>query len=421
VRRPLTLPLLLAGALAALPVPPAGALTADQALGSSLTRTMRVAGAYSGALVADASTGRVLFAWRPDVLRVPASNQKLYTTAAALLAHGPAARLPTRVLGEATVDDAGTYTGNLYLRGGGDPTFGTLSFNRRAYGMGGTVSGLADRLAAAGIRRVHGAVVGDESLFDVRRGGRTFARLFYIGGPLSALSFNRGLANEYGSAFQLSPATFSAAALTAALRARGISVSGSALQGPTPASARELAAEPSPTIAALAGFVNRPSDNYMAEMLLKGLGAYFAGSGSTAAGVSVARTRLAALGIAPRVYDGSGLSRYNATSPRQVVRLLAAMHQSPALRLAFAYSLPLAGRSGTLAGRMRGTTAAGRCRAKTGTISGASALSGYCTALGGRRLAFSFLMNRTNVVRARALQDAMTATIARDRGAVASP
>jgi D-alanyl-D-alanine carboxypeptidase/D-alanyl-D-alanine-endopeptidase (penicillin-binding protein 4) len=374
---------------------------------------MRPAGGASGAIVVDETDGRVLFALRPDTPRVPASNQKLYTTSTALLRYGTGGTLNTRVLGVGTRDATGTFTGTLYLRGGGDPTFGSASFTRRAYGTGGTASDLAARLAAAGIRRVRGSVMGDESAFDRRRGGSSFGISLDIGGPLSALSFNRGLATESGGGFQRRPATYAAAQLTLALRARGVTVSGAPGERATPAAARELAREPSPPMSTLIALTNRPSDNFLAEMLIKDLGASFLHRGTTAAGAAVVRGRMAQLGIHPRPADGSGLSRANRTTPRDVVRLLTAMDHSAPVASAFRNSLSVAGRSGTLAPRMRGTVAAGRCRGKTGTLSGVSALSGYCDAVGGRRLAFSILMNGVSVYGARALQNAMAVAIAR--------
>jgi serine-type D-Ala-D-Ala carboxypeptidase/endopeptidase (penicillin-binding protein 4) len=403
----------LALAAALWPAAPAAALTADSSLAASLARSMRPAGGGSGAIVVDETDGRVLFALRPDTPRVPASNQKLYTTSTALLRYGPGGTLSTRVLGVGTRDSTGTFTGTLYLRGGGDPTFGSASFTRRAYGTGGTASDLAGHLAAAGIRRVRGSVMGDESAFDRRRGGSGFGIALDIGGPLSALSFNRGLATESGGGFQRRPATYAAAQLTAALRSRGIAVTGAAGERLTPPGARELAREPSPAMSTLVALTNRPSDNFFAEMLLKDLGASFLHRGTTAGGAAVVRGRMAQLGIHPRVADGSGLSRGNRTTPRDVVRLLTAMDHTPAVASALRNSLSVAGRSGTLAPRMRGTVAAGRCRGKTGTLSGVSALSGYCDAVGGRRLAFSILMNGVSVSAGRAIQNAMAVAIAR--------
>ena len=135
---------------------------------------------------------------------------------------------------------------------------------------------------------------------------------------------------------------------------------------------------------------------------------------------AVVRARVAAFGAFPQVVDGSGLSRGDHTSPRSVVRLLAGMARSGPTANAFRGSLAVACRSGTLASRMCGTPASGRCRAKTGTLSNVSALSGYCTLPSGRTIAFSFLMNRVDVSGARALQNRMAVAIARYRPAASA-
>jgi D-alanyl-D-alanine carboxypeptidase/D-alanyl-D-alanine-endopeptidase (penicillin-binding protein 4) len=159
-------------------------------------------------------------------------------------------------------------------------------------------------------------------------------------------------------------------------------------------------------------FVNVPSNNFAAEMLLKGLGARLGARGSTIAGASVVRATLDDFGVRPRIADGSGLSRANLTSPRQVVRLLERMDGQD-LGTSFRSSLATAGKTGTLRRRMRGTPASGRCRGKTGTLRGVSALAGYCRTRGGRDVAFAFLMNGVNPFGARRVQDRMTAAIAR--------
>ena len=110
-----------------------------------------------------------------------------------------------------------------------------------------------------------------------------------------------------------------------------------------------------------------PSDNFLAETLLKALGVRFGGAGSTRAGAQVVRSSVVGLGLAPTVVDGSGLSRANHTSPRQVVRLLQRMGEEDTFP-AFQRSLAVAGVSGTLRRRMRGTPAQRRCRGKTGTL-----------------------------------------------------
>ena len=104
-------------------------------------------------------------------MRPPASVEKLYTSLAVLRELGPDATLQTKVLGAGSLGSRGVWHGDLYLVGGGDPTFGDQGFNRTwEFGYGPTASQLANQLQAHGIRRVTGAVIGDGSLFDGRVG-----------------------------------------------------------------------------------------------------------------------------------------------------------------------------------------------------------------------------------------------------------
>ena len=388
---------------------PAAAAPLDALVAGGLAR----AGGVTGGYVLDTTTGRTLASVRADVPRIPASVNKLYTTSTALLRFGPAATLQTRVLGVGELDDAGTWHGDLYLRGGGDPTFGSESFGRLAYGLGTSVSTLAARVRAAGILRVTGRVRGDESLLDRLRGGPAsgYALDLDIGGPLGGLLYNRGLAREDGSALQREPAKFAAQQLTQALRRARVRVAIGPAIGTAPADAEEVASIDSPTMATLARLTLVPSDNLIAEMLLKDVGARFGGAGSTVAGARVARSTLGRFGVRPQIADGSGLSRANRTSPRQVVALLSALRGNAALRA----GLPVAGRSGTLAFRMRRTSAQDRCQAKTGTLSNVSALAGYCRTPNGHLLAFAFLENLVYTPVAKAAEDRLVIALARTR------
>ncbi len=120
--------------------------------------------------------------------------------------------------------------------------------------------------------------------------------------------------------------------------------------------------------------------------------------------MTAVRGEMRRLGADPTVVDGSGLSRGNRTSSADVTSLLASMHES-AVAEAFEGSLAIAGRSGTLRRRMRGTPAAGACRAKTGTLNGVSTLAGLCDTRAGHTIAFAFLMNDVSLWRAHSSQD----------------
>jgi D-alanyl-D-alanine carboxypeptidase/D-alanyl-D-alanine-endopeptidase (penicillin-binding protein 4) len=226
---------------------------------------------------------------------------------------------------------------------------------------------------------------------------------------LSALSFNRGRTGKRRPYFQASPALFAAQAFERALEQRGVVVRRRARAGAAPPEAVRLSELASPAVGELVRLTNGQSDNFTAETLLKALGAQFGGGGSTAAGARVVRLTVAGLGLRPRVVDGSGLSRANRTTPRDVVGLLSAM----AGDVVFADSLAVAGRTGTLRKRMRGTAAQDACRGKTGTLASVSALAGYCDTPAGSRVAFAFLMNGVSTYWARRIQDRMTAALAR--------
>jgi serine-type D-Ala-D-Ala carboxypeptidase/endopeptidase (penicillin-binding protein 4) len=393
---------------------PVEAAQAD--LKGSLTRQIRQAGSFSGAYVTNMSTGKQAFAWRAGTPRILASNTKLFTSAAALARFGTEGTLGTAVLGDGALEDDGVWRGDLYLRGGGDPTFGSRSFTAKSYGGGATVEQLAGLIDQAGVERITGRVYGDESRHDSLRGGPDsgFGVSIWVG-PLSALSFNRGLATEAGYGYQVSPPAFAAARLDAALEARGISVRLKPRAGRAPgAVTTELASVESPPMATLVRLMNKQSDNFFAEVLTKDLAMQARGVGTTAAGAQLAAAFAGRLGARARLADGSGLSRGNRASPYRVVRLLTAMSQ----RFEFDSwnaSLPVAGRDGTLKDRMRSGAARGRCRGKTGTLSNVSALSGYCTARSGDLYAFSILMNGVYTPGARVLQDRMAQAIAAER------
>ena len=163
---------------------------------------------------------------------------------------------------------------------------------------------------------------------------------------------------------------------------------------------RELAGVESPSLAALLMETNQQSNNLYAEVLLRSLGATSAlqSQNSDEIGLSVVKQTLTEMGVDPESYalvDGSGLSRKNLVSPEALVQTLKVMAQSPDASTYLA-SLPVAGISGTLLRRFRDTTAQGNLHAKTGTMSGVSALSGYLDVPGYQPLVFSIIVNQSD-------------------------
>jgi D-alanyl-D-alanine carboxypeptidase/D-alanyl-D-alanine-endopeptidase (penicillin-binding protein 4) len=403
--------LALIGAFAPAPASAAGGLARLQ---SDLRQQLALAGPSDGAYVYDLTAGQALFSERATALRPPASVEKLYTATAALAQLGASARLATTVLGVGQLAPGGVWEGSLYLRGGGDPTFGTTSFIHSYYGgVGANVSTLVGQLVRVdGIHQVTGSIDGDESYFDSLRGEPSsgYAPDPFLEGTLSGLAFNRGASGAERGAH--APAAYAARQLRAALSADGVRIGASSGAASTPAGAVQLAQVASPTIAQLLGLMLPPSDNFFAETLVKDLGARFAGAGTTAAGASVvAGTVATLLGIHPQVVDGSGLSPADRTSPYQVADLLVRLAPTP-IGAVLREHLAVAGRTGTLRLRMRNTGAADRCQGKTGTLTGVSNLVGYCQAADGHQLAFAIFTDGVSTESAHVFQDHMAITIA---------
>jgi D-alanyl-D-alanine carboxypeptidase/D-alanyl-D-alanine-endopeptidase (penicillin-binding protein 4) len=394
VKRTSTLTLAICALLAILVLctpEPAGALTPS--CETMRARLLRGGGGASGLLVVDAETGKRLCARAPSRPRPLASNMKLFTTATALARLGPEERIETTLVTDGFIDLRGTVHGSLYLVGAGDPALATPAFSERFLGGLGTNLFLLKRqLRESGIDRVTGRLYADDDVFDRLRGvaDSGYATSSYIG-PLSGLSLNAGYSSASGGSFAADPARTAAATLARALRGAGIEIAAQVALGDAPASGRVLASVESPTIDQIANVTDVYSHNFFAEMLIKLLGARLGSGGSTAAGAAVVERFARSRGSGLRAIDGSGLTRGNRATPAQIVALLDSMRDEPTGD-EFIQDLALTGREGTVLGRMRGTAAYGRCRTKTGTLTGVSNLSGYCFNRSGRVVLFSVLM-----------------------------
>ena len=375
-----------------------------------------MSGSGTSAAVFDLTAKRAVYQLRPDVLRLPASNEKLVTSSAALASWAADFRFSTQLFVDAPgPDEEGVVRGNVYLRGLGDATFSTASYQRRRWSMKtGDVQDFVRRLRRVGITRITGRVVADEGYFDAaRRVANWRPGVLAFCAPLSALTLNASTAS---GGYVSDPALCAARSLTRRLRNAGIRVVQAPARGVAPDTAILVYTERSAPLERVLAKMNKPSDNFLAEELLKGLGAGFGGGGSTASGAAVAERHLQSLGIEKgfRIRDGSGLSYQNRLSARTVVKILGAMAKRPDFAV-FRRSLAVAGVDGTLKHRMRGTAAAGKVRAKTGTLNDASSLSGYVTTANGHTLSFALLMNGSpvDVGRAHAAQDAVAVLLAR--------
>lgn len=404
---------LVVGAVGAGPAGPAGAQTEPNAANRSEEAEVSPLATLLDGIMAElpdtacldvAVAGQPIYGHDGDRALVPASNQKLLTAAIALDVLGPDHRFTTRVLaGAAPVD--GVVAGDLFLVGGGDPLL-TTTTDRFVRRIGDdqhptSLDALADRVVAAGITRVTGRVVGDESRYDDARTVPTWPERYVTqaqSGPLSALTVADGYHYELRSEEQPvrrraeRPALSAATTFTSLLQARGVQVDAFPAEGAAPAGAPGVASVQGVTLKAVVAELLTFSDNQTGELLVKELGHVAGSGGTTAAGVDVVRSRAGALGFlnpGSVVADGSGLDPSNRMTCDQLVRILDAAGADSAL----GRGLAVGGRTGTLLPRLQDPELAGRVRAKTGTLREVSSLAGFVPIASGEVATFSVIVN----------------------------
>lgn len=419
--------------------------------------------AVIGFQVVNTRTGEEAFAWQADRPMQPASVMKLLTTAAALRKLGPAWRFSTELLTDrdAKLTPEGVLEGNLYVRGGGDPTLVVEKLWRM----------VAD-LQLAGVKEIKGDVVFDDSYFsdistipgwdkdvDFQNGPSYFA-------PLSALSVNyntaclvitpgpepgaparvqldtpvsvvelenhvitvrsggqrwlrvdrevdpedpskvkftlrgqipvdAGAEREYRAVAEPLPHFISV--FSGVLGERRLKVKGRLYPGVTPDDAGRLVRLDSPPLATILADMNKHSSNFMAEQVLRALGAVERGEpGTTAKGVSVVQDYLNDLGLPPdtvRLVNGSGLSREIAVPASVVTAVILDMYGDHKVGYEFLSSMAIGGVDGTLWSRFRDEGLAGRIRGKTGSLNGVFCLAGVVDGGDGEVYAFALLAN----------------------------
>lgn len=422
-----------------------------------------------GVVVRSLQTGETLYAQNPRTFLMPASNMKVVTMAAAADRLGWDYTFQTRIVAVGTVG-AGILRGDLVIVGSGDPSLGGRPtagpaivdawadqiqaagitaidgrvigddnlFDDAALGTGWAWDYLSAGYAAPigaldfseNVVRVvlkPGAAAGDPVTAEVRPDtsglalevtAHTGARDTELDLSLSRLpgsptlrvsgSIPLGRAEITRTVSVDNPTMFMAGALRRALVAKGITVSGEAVDvdalpsAPDLAEARTLVTYTSPTLAEIGKVLLKVSQNLYADTLLKKIGqpATPPGPATTAAGIKAVQDVLARWGLAEDRYlqvDGSGLSRYNYLTADVLATVLARVAADERLRTAFTDALPVAGVDGTIASRMKDTRAQGNARAKTGSIANARALSGYVTSADGEPLVFSIIVNNFNV------------------------
>jgi D-alanyl-D-alanine carboxypeptidase/D-alanyl-D-alanine-endopeptidase (penicillin-binding protein 4) len=383
---------------------------AGASLKSSLSRALSTTGVsrdWTGAFVYDLDRGRVVYGQNRSRSLRPASNEKLTVAVTALDRLGSGFRIPTEVRGEGTYSPDGVWHGRLVLKGYGDPSLKTADLRLLARGI-----------RAQGIVKVTGAIVADETYFDKLRVGPGWKPSFYKdeSPPLSALVANRSWIRGHMSS---DPARAAAVLFKRQLKAAGVAVLGRVKKAAAEGSSAVLAQVASRTLGRLVRRMNRVSDNFYAEMLLKLVGAKVRGEGTTAAGAAIVRNTLRNHGVplrGVRIADGSGLSRYDRLTPKAVGYLLSWAVSDADFKQRFVRSLPVAGVNGTLEDRMRRGPAHRHVWAKTGTTDRASALSGYATNSSfAPRFVFSILQNGNPIPwwYAREAQDRFAQVLAR--------
>ncbi|OPG05613.1 D-alanyl-D-alanine carboxypeptidase/D-alanyl-D-alanine-endopeptidase [Streptomyces sp. GKU 895] len=449
----------------------------------------RMEGGVASVVVADADSGELLYQHQPTTRLIPASNTKLATSAAAMEILGPDHRFTTDVLAHGRRHGS-VLRGDLYLRGTGDPTLLADDYDE-----------LAAQVAAAGVTRVQGRLLADDTRFDAQRLGSDWANddePYYYAAQISALSvapdtdYDTGTVivtvapgaaagdkplvtvtpdTDYvdidvrattvaaGGANDLTverahgtndivvsgttpvggagtkqwstvwePTGYAADVFRAALADHGVKVTGPTRLGrQTPATAQRLAAHDSMPLKDLLIPFLKLSNNMHAEILTKAMGYEVSRQGTWSAGLAAIAGYLKGVGVdvsKVRQVDGSGLSRRDNFPAGQLVKLLLAVRAEP-WYADWKRSLPVACDpdrfvGGTLRSRMCGTPAALNARAKTGSLTGASGLSGYVTGADGRELVFGIVLNNYLASSVKPLEDAIVVTLAKSTAQAAT-
>ncbi|HEV2017769.1 MAG TPA: D-alanyl-D-alanine carboxypeptidase/D-alanyl-D-alanine-endopeptidase [Gemmatimonadaceae bacterium] len=375
----------------------------------SLTSQPEFRNAQWGVLIVNPRTGDTLYTKNAGKLFMPASNMKIITSAAALTLLGPDYRYRTTFLTDGEVRDS-LLDGNLLVIGRGDPTV-----SDRMRGTATTVmDALADSLRAHRIRQISGSLarVGDAFPDSIYGYGWEWDDLGeYYGAGVDELIFNEGMAptklrplpdtarDSLYSGPAKNPAKAYLDAFHDALVRKSIRIDGTVRDSvlPTPLKMDTLFVLVSPPLREILPALLKPSQNQIAEILLRTIGLERGGLGTADSARKIVGQQLLAWGVQPDgfvIRDGSGLSDQDLLTPETIVRVLDRIQRDTAFA-AYYNAMPIAGVDGTIDTRMKGTPAEGNVHAKTGTLAKARSLSGYVTTADGERLIFSILANNT--------------------------
>jgi len=423
-----------------------------------------------GVKVQYANTGEVFYERNNAKMFMPASNEKMYTTAAALCLLGPQYCYATDFVTNGNLDENGIINGDLIIKGSGDPSWSWRFYDKN---YDSVMVKFVDSLKLNGVTEIRGDIIGDDNIFDDQSLGYGWSwddETYYYAAQISGLSYSENYIDyklipdtlnlgspviiepnprttymnlrndlvtvssdtatrwtydrerqtnnawfegdyrvekgEVESTITIhNPTLFTAHVLKERLEEADISVSGNPVDADDLTDSLDyektnlLFTYYSHPMSDIISKVNRPSQNFIAEMLQKTLGAEYGEEGSSRAGRKVQMMFYDSLGMNIenlQLRDGSGLSRHNLVSPNTTVSLLEMMWEHP-YRSYFIESLPLSGLTGTIRKRMIGTVAEQNVRAKTGTIGYVSSLSGYTWTQSGEPIMFSIMANHFTI------------------------
>ena len=415
-----------------------------------------------GVVIQSLETGEYFYRRNENKLFIPASDLKLFTTAAALILLGPDYCFSTKILMNGKMDGS-VLDGDLIIQGRGDPTISGRFYNDDKYRV---FKNWTDSLSQIGIDEITGNIIGDDNQFDNIGLGKGWAwddESYWFSAPSGAISFNdnvvdivvkvnktknlpviitnphtkyivfinnisvvpddsttsininrqsgTNIVDVFGTIRKQdsvktyvtvnNPTQYSMVVLKTILQQNDIKVDGFAMdiddlsKLPSERSLKNLFTYYSPPLKEIIKVINKNSENFYSEQLLKVIGLEEEGFGSADNGIKAANSVFSEMGIFPEgmsMVDGSGLSRLNLVTPHQIVTLLTYMFKNKYF-IPFFNSLPIAGVDGTLGKRMKNTKAENNLRAKTGTHIGVSSISGYVYTLNNEPVVFSIIAN----------------------------
>src|SRR3989338_2164268 len=412
-----------------------------------------------GIKIVSLKTGEVVYQRNSNELLIPASNVKLITTAAALSKLKSDYKFKTTIAYDG-IKDGNTLKGNLYIKGYGDPKLVTeelllmvgeirntgievisgdiiaddsffdgervgngwkincdsRAYNARIGALSFNFNTIAVDIEPAESRRERPEVIINPPTSFVEVVNKAITKNRRIGDNITVDRLSEGdedkiivdgeiSVGKKGMRFYRSisnPPIYTATVFKEFLEKEGITVKGRVISGLKPADAAELLTHESAPLSIIIRDLNKMSNNFMAEQILKTMGAEVKGVPGTAEkGLTVVREYLEGIGIPNGTYvlaDGSGLSRLNRMTPSQIIKVLMTMYDDFKLQAEYVSSLSIMGVDGSLKHRMDGSTLDWMVRGKTGTLDGVSAVSGYttcysCSVNKREVFAFSIIMN----------------------------